>query len=277
MGRHLLTTALLLVLLSPAVVLAQNGAPSATTGTTRPGVTFPPATQPLPAPFLSCSGRFSSLNPPTMDICHNRDVTGQVVTARSIRMGSFACEVSGLASYIDQNLDRCIMNVEFSDPGNTSKMVVGKFVEIEGTFIDAFEYHGRYPVNYLIAKNAKVLSSDLFDEPGASAQAATSFMMCQPPELEALASKLGRELCVQSTLVANLNMIGPALEAAARAPLPGPPRDAASGDPTTITCRIDPEHSDAHLTAVACARNSYGVWWVGKQQNPVGYGQLTPP
>lgn len=272
--------ALLVVLFGPASVFAPDAAPAAPTGATGQGVTFSPATQPLPAPFLSCSGRFSSLNPPVLSICRNSRVTGRVLTTRSIRVGQFECEVLGSRSTSGTNgmtLDRCLMNVELNDPADAAKMVIGKDVTISGDFTDAFENHGGYPVNYLIAKNAKIMGSEQSGPPDAPAQASTSVMECQPPQLDGLASELGRELCVQSTLVSNLNVIGPALAAAARAPLPGPPRDAASGDPSTITCRIDPEHSDAHLTAIACARNNYWAWWVRKQQNPVGYGIEAPP
>jgi hypothetical protein len=261
---------LLTIWLSPAA-LAQNGVPASTAN--GPAVSFPPSTQPLPTPFLSASGRFSSLDPPNKQACHNSSVTGRVVSPRLIRTGHFVC---GNFTNILKGfpMDNSLMNIEFSDPADAAKMVTGKDVTITGIFMDASEMHGSYPVNYLIAKNVRILASD---QAGTPVQASSSFMMCQPPELDVLASKLGRELCVQSTLVANLSVTGPALEAAARAPLSGPPRDAASGDPTTITCRADPEHSDAHLIAIACARNNYWAWWVGKQQNPVGYGIPAPP
>jgi hypothetical protein len=213
------------------------------------------------------------LDPPNKQACHNSSVTGRVVSPRLIRTGHFVC-----GSFTDIlkgfPMDNSLMNIEFSDPADAAKMVTGKDVTITGIFMDASEMHGSYPVNYLIAKNVRILAGD---QAGTPVQASSSFMMCQPPELDVLASKLGRELCVQSTLVANLSVTGPALEAAARAPLSGPPRDAASGDPTTITCRADPEHSDAHLIAIACARNNYWAWWVGKQQNPIGYGIPAPP
>ncbi len=259
--------------------LAQDGAPA------NKDVTFPSATAPLPAPYLSCSGRFNSLNPPVLNICRNSSVTGRVVTPRLIRMGRFGCMVPGGAASTSrlssgtngQSLDNCLMDLEFSDPADAARMVAGNRVTIEGNFIDAFEYHGSYPVNFLIAKNAKIVGGDLSTGPATSVPDTPSFMLCQPPQLDALAGRLGRELCVQSSLVANLKETGVALEAAASAPMPGPPSQAASGDPAAITYRIDPEHSDAHLTALACARNNYWAWWVGKQADPVGYGRPAPP
>ena len=89
-------------------------------------------------------------------------------------------------------------------------------------------------------------------------------MLCQPPELDALAGKLGKEMCAQNTLLANLSTINPALEAAARAPAKLEPGDAVSGDPNAISCRQDPGVSDLHLPAIACARNSYWAWYRAK-------------
>jgi len=63
------------MLFCPAA-LAQEGVPAAATETNGPSVAFPPATQPLPNPLLSASGRFSSLNPPNQVVCHNDNVTG---------------------------------------------------------------------------------------------------------------------------------------------------------------------------------------------------------
>jgi hypothetical protein len=36
------------------------------------------------------------------------------------------------------------------------------------------------------------------------------------------------------------------------------------GDPGAITCRLDAQHSDLQLRAVACARNSYWTWYKTK-------------
>jgi len=104
-----------------------------------------------------------------------------------------------------------------------------------------------------------------------------TYMSCQPPELDALAKQLDRELCVQSTLVTNLAATGKALEAAAHAPVKISPGDPVSGDPAAITCRLDPERSDAELSAITCARNNYWAWWRAKWFNPSGISTTGPP
>ena len=86
-------------------------------------------------------------------------------------------------------------------------------------------------------------------------------MICQPPELDALARRLRSDLCVQNTIVSNLTATGPALEAAARVPSKVPPEDIVSGDANAIACGLDPGVSDRHLTAIACTRNSYWTWY----------------
>jgi hypothetical protein len=92
--------------------------------------------------------------------------------------------------------------------------------------------------------------------------------MCQPPELDALAIKLGKELCVQNTLVANLTVTAPALETAARGPTKLSPEDSVHGDPSAISCRLDPGVSDRNLSAIDCARNSYWAWYHAKWRDP---------
>ena len=89
-------------------------------------------------------------------------------------------------------------------------------------------------------------------------------MVCQPPELDAFVRRLGREICVQSTIVANLAVTQPALERAARATTNMAPTDEVSGDPNAIICRPDIERSDTHLSAIACARGSYWHWYQTK-------------
>jgi hypothetical protein len=143
-------------------------------------------------------------------------------------------------------------------------MIVGRRLAITANFTTALERRGsRYIVVYLIAEKARLVAGDPITAP---VPAFTSYMICQPLELDALAAKLGRELCVQSTVVANLAQTGPALEIAAPAPSEVSPTDDVPGDPDTITCRLDPERSDIHLPAIACARGSYWAWWKIKWQ-----------
>ena len=89
----------------------------------------------------------------------------------------------------------------------------------------------------------------------------TSYMICQPPELDALAQKLGTELCVQNTLL-DSGWI-PVLEQAVRA-APSSVSGPASSDPNAIICQQDRERSDLNLPAMACARASYWAWYESK-------------
>jgi hypothetical protein len=123
-----------------------------------------------------------------------------------------------------------------------------------------------FAAEYLIAQNARIVGGDRPDRP---APAFTSYMMCQPPELDALATRLGKDLCVQSTLLENLAATDAALETAARAPQNVSPTDAVPGDANAISCRLDPERSDTHLSAIACARNSYWAWYKAKWPDPL--------
>src|SRR5262249_42378402 len=120
------------------------------------------------------------------------------------------------------------------------------------------------------AEKARLVEADPLAAP---APAFTSYMICQPPELDTLAGKLGTELCVQNTLVTNLAATSPALEAAARAPMQP---DTVSGDPNTITCRLDREHSDIPLSSIACARGSYWAWYESKWRDHL-YLAAAPP
>jgi len=161
-----------------------------------------------------------------------------------------------------------LVNVRFNDPADAAQMITGRRVTITGNFKHAEE--DRDPVfvaEFLIADNAKIVRADPAAPP---AQPFTSYMLCQPPELDALASKLGRELCVQSTIVANLNVTGAALEKAARAPAPP------TGDPNAISCVADLEHSDLHLSSLACARGSYWDWYNSKWRDRL-YLTAAPP
>lgn len=237
-----------LILLVSAPVLAQNAA--------GPPVAFAPVTG---EPVLSASGRFSSINPPNQRNCPYRQVTGRVVSPRLIMVKTMSCGRPGH--------DNVLVNVQFSDPADTAQMVPGRRVTIAARFKSAME--DRDPLffaEFLTAESAKFVEGD---PPGRSApQAFTSYMMCQPPELDALARQLRSDLCVQSTVVADLTQTRPALEAAARAPAKVAPTDTVPGDPNAISCRLDPKRSDAQLPAIACARNSYWAWYTEKWSAP---------
>jgi len=236
-----------------AHALAQAGAP--------PVASFAPV-RGVPIPVQSASGRFSSLNPPNRLNCPYKKVTGRVVSPRLIMVKEMNCGRPGH--------DNVLVNVQFSSPADAAQMVAGRRVTIAANFKSAQE--DRDPLffaEYLIAEKAALLAVDPPDRSAPPAPAFTSYMMCQPSELDTLATQLGKELCVQSTLVTDLSATGPALTAAARAPAQMSPEDTVSGDPNAISCRLDPKRSDAHLPAVACARGSYWAWYKIKWNDPL--------
>lgn len=250
--------ALLLTLSSPPALLAQVGQPSG------PPVAFPQVTA-VPIPLQSISGRFSSLNPTKRLNCRNRQVVGRVVSTSLIMVDERFC---------GRGQTGVLVNVQFSNPGDASRMVVGSRVTIRGSFKTADEDRKEYDANFLIAEKAQLAD---VDSPPAPAPPFTSYMICQPPELDALAAKLGGELCVQSSLVNNLPATGSALEAAARSPANDTPPNEVSGDPNTITCRPDLERSDIHLTSIACARGNYWDWWDKAKSREDRYWTPAPP
>ena len=237
-----------------APVLAQEGA-SAAAG---PSVSFSPVTG-MPVPLQSVSGRFSSLNPLNQVDCPNQEVSGRVVSPTLILVKQINC-----GEPVHESL---LVNVKLRNPADAAQMVKGRHVVMAGRLISAGE--GSDPVDYLIVENAELVAGDPIDPSAPPAQAFTSDMVCQPPELDALARQLGSELCVQNTILENLAVTGPALETAAREPLRVSPQNTVRGDPNAITCRLDRGISDRHLSAIACARNSYWTWYKAEWREPM--------
>ncbi len=230
-------------------VLAQVGAPAGP-------VAFAPVTG---TPLLSASGRFSSLTPPNQLSCGHDKISGRVVTPNLIMVKKTDCGRHGH--------DNVLVNVQFANPSDAAQMVTGRQVTITARLKSAEE--DRDPLfyaEYIIADQARFVSGDPLVR--SASPAFTSYMMCQPPELDALATRLGKELCVQNTVVADLTQTGPALEAAARTPANLSPADSVPGDPDAISCRLDPKRSDAQLPAIACAKNSYWAWYSAKWPAP---------
>lgn len=254
--RLTLTVAMMLLIAAPA----WGQADAAPTGTNDPSVSFPSLTD-VPIPLQSTSGRFSSLNPPNQLLCPQYSkVVGRVVSTRLIMANEMNCRGSGQSGNV-------LVNVELSNPADAVQMVTGRRIAITATFKSARERRtAEFWADYLIAEKAELVAGDPIDR---SAPVFTSYMVCQPPELDALMRQLGSELCVQNTLMADLSVTSFALEAAAHAPANVSPTDAVSGDPNTITCRLDPGNSDRHLSAIACARNSYLAWYKIKWRNPL--------
>lgn len=261
--RLTLASAALLLIVCPTPVLAQDGAPAG-----GPPVAFAPVAG-VPIPVQSVSGRFSSLNPLNQLDCPYKKVSGRVVSPRLIMVRDMSCGRPGH--------DNVLVNVQLSNPADAVQMVPGRRVTIAARFKNAEE--DRDPVfvaEFLIAEKAEIVGKDPPNRSAAPAQAFTSYMMCQPPELDGLATRLGKDLCVQSTLVANLTVTGPALESAARTPAKLSPEDAVPGDSNAISCRLDPGVSDRHLPAVACARNSYWAWYKAKWSDPLSSTPAPP-
>ena len=226
-----------------------------------PVASFAPVTG-VPIPVHSASGRFSSLNPSNRLNCSYKKVSGRVVSPRLILVKDMNCGRPGH--------DNVLVNVQLSNPADAAQMVPGRRVTVAARFKSAQE--DRDPLffaEFLIAEQAQLVGGDPLDRSAPPAPAFTSYMMCQPPELDALATQLGKELCVQSTLVADLAATSPALAAAARAPAQVSPEDTVTGDPNAISCRLDPKRSDAQLPAVACARGSYWAWYKTKWSDPL--------
>jgi hypothetical protein len=255
----------LALLFCPAPVLAQGGGQNSASAAAGPSVAFPQVTG-VPIPLQSVSGRFSSLNPLDQRGCPERRVSGRVVSPRLILVKDLDCGRPGH--------DNVLVNVKFSNPADAAQMITGRNVSIAARFKSAQE--DRDPLffaEFLIAEKAQFVAGDPVDR---SAPAFTSYMMCQPPELDALAAQTGSELCVQSSLVADLAATGPALEAAVRAVAKPRPDERASSDPNAIRCRPDPGVSDTQLSAIACARGSYWAWYAKMLYAP-NFLALAPP
>lgn len=256
---------LAILLLLPAAALAQASAPGGTS------VLLPQVTM-RPIPVVSTSGRFSSLNPPDKILCRNNSVTGHVVSPHLIQIDRIGCELPG-GDYAGccGVMHNVLMNVALAMLADRAKMIAGTTVTLKGFFVMAQEMHGSYNVSFLLGANAGILDSTPPD-PSAAPVSMTSYMMCQAPQMDALAQKLGSELCVQSSLLLNPAASGAALEAAAAAPDAAP-----SGDADTISCRQDLERSDLHLPAIACARHSYWDWWSIKHLLGQFFTRPAPP
>jgi hypothetical protein len=241
-GMRLTLAIALLSFVCTDPVLAQNA----------PSVAFGQVTG-VPIPLQSVSGRFSSLNPLDRHTCSEKKASGRVVAPTLMLVTGETCGRRG-QTYL-------LVNVQLANPAEAAQMVTGRHVDITATFKRAFEARAAiFTADYVIAEKAAIEGGDPVDRSAPPAPAFTSYMICQPPELDTLATQLGSDLCVQNTLLANLTATGPALAAAARAPSKAPPEDLVSGDANAIFCGQDPGVSDRHLTAIACARNSYWTW-----------------
>jgi len=256
---RLLAIGAVLLLAPCGSAMAQNGA--------APSVAFGQVTA-IPIPLQSVSGRFSSLNPLDRQDCSDRRASGRAISATLLLVPKSACGRRS-QGYV-------LANVQFANPSDAAQMVPGRRVDITARFQRALEARDSlFVADYVIAQNAVIADAEPLSPSASPAPAFTSYMICQPPELDALAGQLGSDLCVQNTLVADLAAVRPALEAAARTPSKVPPEEIVSGDANAITCGIDPGVSDRHLTAIACARNSYWRWY--KALRDPKFSEPAPP
>jgi hypothetical protein len=261
--------AILLLLPLPCSGAALAQAPAQATVPGSPSISLPQVTV-RPIAVVSTSGRFSSLNPPDKILCRNGSVSGHVVSPHLIQIDRIGCEQPS-GGYAPGEMENVLMNVALATPADRAKMITGATVTLKGLFVMALETHGTYNVSFLLGGNAVILDSTPPD-PSAAPGPMTSYIVCQAPEMDALAQKLGSELCVQSSLLLNLSADGAALQAAAAAP-----DTAAADDANAISCRHDPERSDLHLPAIACARHSYWDWWSIKHRLNALYIRPAPP
>ncbi len=232
-----------LLLLAAGPAAAQNSPP----------VAFGQVTA-IPIPLQSVSGRFSSLNPADQNSCSEKRVSGRIVSPTLLLVPEITCGRRG-QTY-------ALVNVELANPADAAQMVPGRRVDITANFKRALEArdHSLFVADYVIAQKAAIVSGDPLDPSAPPAPPFTSYMICQPPELDALAGTLGSDLCVQNTLLADLKTNAPGLAAAARNPSNAPPEDMISAEANAISCGRDAQVSDRHLTAISCARNSYWAW-----------------
>jgi hypothetical protein len=86
-------------------------------------------------------------------------------------------------------------------------------------------------------------------------------VVCDPPQLNALAKELARRLCVQSDILMNLNTTGTALAKAARSFEPFPQANTSNARPNAISCRNSSDGITSRLgtsrSPLVCALNTY--------------------
>lgn len=115
----------------------------------------------------------------------------------------------------------------------------------------------RVAVNSGAAQLAKATSNGT-PAADASDRVNSRLILCQPPQLIELSKQLGRHLCVQYDIVANLKVTGAILEKAARSLMQHPTMDESSDDPNAISCNEEHQQTATRLKSpLACAHNSY--------------------
>ena len=241
--RLILAIGALLLLACTDPVLAQNGPP----------VAFGQVTG-IPIPLQSVSGRFSSLNPLDRHGCADKKVSGRVVSPTLILVPQSACGRRE-QTYV-------LVNVQLANPADAVQMVPGRRVDITASFkraLEARDLHfyrrfcdrregrdcrGRSDRSF---RAARASLYELYDLPAAGAGRARH-------------TAWQRSLCAEH---ASLQISRQQVRRWRRPPArlrKCRRRTWCPAMPMRISCRLDPGVSDRHLTAIACARNSYWTW-----------------
>jgi len=201
-------------------------------------------------------------NEPAVHNCRSAKLFARVLSPEEIQLSGFTCFTDDkegsplkfgscpLSSTDLSDRERgckfdLTMKVQLADPADAGKMQMNRIVRLGGDVRVTTQDHA----DELTVENARVLQVDPF---GLSRQA----VKCQPPELAEISKRVGHRLCVQNDVLANLNVAGPALQAAAGAPVHDPVANKPSGDADAITCR----QYGIGIQPLNCAYNSYWVW-----------------
>jgi hypothetical protein len=144
------------------------------------------------------------------------------------------------------------INASFADEADAARMEIGKTVRLVGTFRVVRRSTGVF----IAAANARILETDPALEQSKIAMA--NLLLCQAPQLADLSRQVDQQLCVQSDLLSNLNVMRPQLEAAVHALTAHTAGQ--SNDPNAITChkRI----YERLPSSVTCGFNSFWKSWV---------------
>lgn len=200
-------------------------------------------------------------------ICQNHSATGRAISPEGIQMAGFQCDLTGNGNNGDgtnillgrfrhtKGQSDVTMRVQLANAADAGKMQPGKLVKITGDIRVIKFGNGRY---FLAMADAKVVWVDPFDRTAAPVPSGTGFIVCGPPQLMAISKQVGRRLCAQNDIVANLNATGQALSEAVRSLVLYPQADDLAGDPDAITCRQSENQTNTRLQPrVTCAHNSY--------------------
>ena len=251
MNRILAVAISAVVLVAPAAMADDQPAPSA-----------PPATM------------LASLKvgpQPSVQTCRSSKVFALVVSPDEVLLPGFICQPGDKESFLPLKFGSCPlasatdlfdrrngckfdvrMKLRLADYNDAFKMKRRTVVRLSGDVHLIRERSGSIEGESLTIENARLMQANSF---GASPKN----FSCLPPELDALAKRIGQRLCVQNDIMTNLKLTGVALQAAAASPLRSPEVNGLAGDPEAITCRPPEDKKPAaHLRPLPlnCAYNS---------------------